>query len=292
LLAVALGTVAASAASAASPPDGPELSLMALGARDFARARVAKEGQVDPEGAVAAYARDFAPGSRAGRTPLIVAGNHVALLRAESEARAQLATLRLAISSPRGRADFGRSFAKSFSRGSGLRVRSVAVSRVTSLGIGVDSLRWGVTMQTRAGRLHVAFVLVRVDRALGTIVLVGRPGRIVALADVKRLGTAQRNRFRTGFTITRGAPAVTGAATQGSTLTAEHLGRWNGGPSEFAYQWSRCDAAAACTPIPGAAGQTYVVAPADAGAFLKVTVTARNTVSTLAVDSPPTAQVG
>ena len=291
LLALALGVVAVGAATSASLPDGPELSLMALGPNDFARARVAAQGHMDVDGTVAAYARDFAPGATAGRTPLIAATNYVELLASESEARAYLATARLSLSTPRGRSDFAKSFAKSFSQGSKLKVNSVAVSRATSLGVGVDSLRWGVTLKTRVGRIHVAFVFVRVDRAVGTILLVARPGKIVALGDVKRLGVAQRDRFRKGFTITRGAPLVTGTATRGSTLSAEHVGRWDGGPSEFAYQWSRCDASGACTPIAGATGQAYVVAPEDAGSYLKVNVTAKNSVSALAVDSPPTTPV-
>src|SRR5687768_561435 len=149
LLALALGVVAAGAAPPVSLPDGPELSVMALGPNDFARARVTAQGHQDPNGAVAAYARDFAPGSRAGRTPLVAATNYVELLAAESEARANLATVRLALSTPRGRADFGRSFATGFTQGSKLKVTSFAVSRPTSLGIGVDSLRWGVTLETR-----------------------------------------------------------------------------------------------------------------------------------------------
>jgi hypothetical protein len=285
LLALALGVAAASAAPDASPPDGPDLSLMTLDTGDFARARVAAEGPLDAQGAVAVYGREFDAGSRVGRTALLAVTNYVELLKTESEARAYLATLRLSLGSARGRADFARAFKASFSKGSGIKVRSAAVSRPTTLGIGVDSVRWGVTLKTRVGRLHIAFALVRIDRAVGTITLVARPGKIVALGDVKRLGVAQRNRFRTGFTITRGQVVLDGTAMQGSTLTANHTGRFDGGPSEFAYQWSRCAPGGACTPIPGATGPTYTIGAEDARHWMKVTVTGRNTVSSFTAEA-------
>lgn len=289
-LALALGVAAAGAAPPASLPDGPALSVMALGPNDFASARVVAQGHQPPDGAVDAYARDFASGSRAGRTPLIAATNYVALHASEADARAEVAAARLALGSARGRADFAKSFTTGFTQGSKLKVTKVTVSRPTSLGIGVDSLRWGIAFKTRVGRIHVAFAFVRLDRAVGTIILVARPGRMVAVGDMKRLGLAQRNRFRAGFTITdRGGPAVTGLATLGSTLTSDR-GRWNGGPSEVAYQWSRCSAGT-CTPIAGAVGQTYVVTPEDAGSTLKVTVTAKNSVSSASADSAESAAV-
>jgi hypothetical protein len=129
------------------------------------------------------------------------------------------------------------------------------------------------------------FAFVRVDRAIGQILLLGRPGKIIAAGDVKRLAVAQRERFRKGFTITRGEVVLTGTAMQNSTLTANHTGRFDGGPSEFAYQWSRCDTTGACTPIAGATGPTYTLGPEDARHWVKVTVTGRNTVSSLTAEA-------
>ena len=249
LLALVLGGAAAGAAPPANLADGPSLSTMALGPNDFASARVIAQGHQEAEGAVAVYTRDFAPGARAQRTPLLAAWNEVALLADETAARSELASVRATLASAGGRAAVGRSFKDGFTRSARLKVTSLTVSRPTSLGIGVDSLRFGITFKTRLGRFHVAYAFVCVDRAVGQILLLGRPGRIVAAGDVKRLGIAQRDRFRKGFTITRGEVVLAGAPTQGSTLTANHTGRWDGGPAEFTYQWSRCDATGACTPI-------------------------------------------
>jgi hypothetical protein len=292
LLALGLGVAAAGAAPPAGLADGPSLSTMALGPNDFASARVVSQGHREAgRGAVAVYTRDFAPGARAERSPLLSAWNEVALLVDETAARSELAAIRSTLASPGGRAAVGRSFKTGFTRSAKLRITSLTVSRPTTLGIGVDSLRFAITFKTRVGRFHVAYAFVRVDRAIGQIVLLGHPGKIIAAGDVKRLAVAQRERFRKGFTITRGEVAVTGTAAQGSTLGADHVGRWDGGPSEFAYQWSRCDSAGVCTSIPGAVGQTYTVTAEDAGKTLKVTVTGKNSVSTFTAESGQTTAV-
>src|SRR5579884_3799498 len=72
-------------------------------------------------------------------------------------------------------------------------------------------------------------------------------------------------------------PVVTGTAQQGHSLTAQS-GSWTGStPIVFAYQWRRCDAAgAACSDIAGATSQTYVLASADVGSTLRISVTATN----------------
>ena len=73
-----------------------------------------------------------------------------------------------------------------------------------------------------------------------------------------------------------GAPTISGAATQGSALTASS-GTWTNSPGSYAYRWQRCNAAgASCASISGATAQTYTVAPADVGSTLRAAVTATN----------------
>lgn len=74
-------------------------------------------------------------------------------------------------------------------------------------------------------------------------------------------------------------PTVVGIASVGSTLTAR-AGDWNAGVRPtYLYQWYRCPAGAACTPIPGATGGSYAVdSGADIGAAFRVSVQARVTV--------------
>jgi hypothetical protein len=83
-------------------------------------------------------------------------------------------------------------------------------------------------------------------------------------------------------------PRIVGSPIPGETLTAS-AGTWSGSPSNFAYQWQRCDAAgASCTSIPGATGQKYIVAEADVSSTLRVAVTARNTIGSASATSAPT----
>ena len=66
-------------------------------------------------------------------------------------------------------------------------------------------------------------------------------------------------------------PTIAGSAIAGETLTAGS-GSWSGtAPITFDYAWQLCDAAgAACAPIAGASGLTYVVATGDVGSTLRV----------------------
>ena len=81
-------------------------------------------------------------------------------------------------------------------------------------------------------------------------------------------------------------PVVTAIPQQGSLLGAS-TGAWSGLPSTYSYQWNRCNSSgSSCAPIPGASGQTYaLLAAADVQATLSVTVTASNSLGTVAAQS-------
>jgi hypothetical protein len=71
-------------------------------------------------------------------------------------------------------------------------------------------------------------------------------------------------------------PTVAGTALVGRTLTEGH-GTWTDSPTGYSYVWDRCDpAGGACTAIMGAAGQSYTLGSADAGATVRVQETASN----------------
>ena len=53
------------------------------------------------------------------------------------------------------------------------------------------------------------------------------------------------------------APAVSGTAEQGQTLSASN-GSWSNSPTSYAYQWQWCSSS--CSNISGATGSTYAVA--------------------------------
>ena len=87
-------------------------------------------------------------------------------------------------------------------------------------------------------------------------------------------------------------PAVTGTVARGATLQASP-GTWSNGPLTYAYQWQRCDSAGlGCAAIAGAAGSTYTLSGADAGARIRVLVTASGPGGTTQAASQPTRLVG
>ncbi len=84
------------------------------------------------------------------------------------------------------------------------------------------------------------------------------------------------------------APAISGSATEGATLSASK-GKWLGSPVTFGYQWQRCAGAEGCTAIPGATNPTYKVGAADVGDTLRVVVEATNGDGSVAASSAETA---
>lgn len=86
------------------------------------------------------------------------------------------------------------------------------------------------------------------------------------------------------------APTIQGVPVLGQTLTELH-GSWTGSPSGYTYQWYRC-AGGACTGIPGAVNETYVLTAADVGTTLAVGEAGENGVgSGTAASSAATATV-
>jgi hypothetical protein len=87
------------------------------------------------------------------------------------------------------------------------------------------------------------------------------------------------------------APTVSGTTQVGSTLTASQ-GSWNGSPTGYAYQWERCDqTGSSCAAVGGATASTYKLGSIDAGATLRVTVTATNGAGSTSSTSVPTAVI-
>lgn len=90
-------------------------------------------------------------------------------------------------------------------------------------------------------------------------------------------------------TVVAGTPLISGATTQGSTLTASP-GSWTGVNLTFTYQWQRCDATNFCLDV--GTGSTYTVAAGDVGQQLQVVVTGSNGASSAVATSPRTATIG
>jgi thermitase len=120
-------------------------------------------------------------------------------------------------------------------------------------------------------------------------------GRVNAAGVLSALGAAS------GTTGTppanTAAPAVTGPAQAGQTLSTSS-GTWNGTtPMTYAYQWQRCDSSgASCAAVAGATSSNYTLSSADVGSTVRASVTASNSYgsasavssSTGVVAAPPT----
>jgi len=110
-------------------------------------------------------------------------------------------------------------------------------------------------------------------------------------------GDDRIDEFALAAPATTAAPAITGTAQDGATLTAAP-GTWSPAAGSYAYAWYDCTAASAgatgsgCSQISGASSSTYTLAPGDVGDSVEVAVTATNGIgSSSAVASPVTAQV-
>ena len=88
------------------------------------------------------------------------------------------------------------------------------------------------------------------------------------------------------------APALSGTAQDGSTLTLDD-GTWTGtDPLAFDVVWQRCDAAGAnCVAIPGETGTSYTLTADDIDSTIRALVTASNVAGIAAAQTAPTTVV-
>jgi hypothetical protein len=130
------------------------------------------------------------------------------------------------------------------------------------------------------------------------------PRLLAAAASIAALAAALTVVAGTGFAQSNTAaqanyaptnttkPAISGTAQAGQTLTASQ-GSWTSDSTVmFTYQWMTCDAQGNnCANIANATNQTYVVATADVGKTIRVTVTAKNASGSTSATSAQTGAV-
>jgi hypothetical protein len=73
--------------------------------------------------------------------------------------------------------------------------------------------------------------------------------------------------------INTGAPAVSGTAQEGQSVSAT-IGSWSNSPTSYSYQWEGCSSS--CSDISGATSPSYILQPSDVGNTVEVVVTAAN----------------
>jgi hypothetical protein len=108
-------------------------------------------------------------------------------------------------------------------------------------------------------------------RVLETAANAGGPGAPAASAPTPPVASAPAGGSAPSIIV---RPAISGAAIVGRRLRAA-AGTWSGTPPlRYAYQWQACRRS--CANLPGATGSTYLLRGRDAGARVRVEVTAVN----------------
>jgi len=119
--------------------------------------------------------------------------------------------------------------------------------------------------------------------AFGAICLAGTLF-VVALAGVGEAATQ-------AAPANTAPPTISGTPRVGQTLTAS-TGTWSNSPTDYAYQWLRCNTSgASCIAAPNGTQKAYTLVGADAGHQMRVRVTASNADGSAAAQSEPTATV-
>jgi hypothetical protein len=286
----AVAAVSAGASGSQSrPPGSPDLAALSLAVGDFPTgARVVRQRYVRSE-YLAAYERDFSlGGTRVGRSSLLVAFTQLYVARTLQEMRTDFTAIRQLVRTPR----FRTAFARDLAREADLSPRAVSVGRPRTPRIGDGTVSFAIRMRGPAATVNMVATLMRVDRLLSSILLVGVPNRRIFNADVDRLSRTSADRIRAGLVPTAtAAPVITGAPVPGGTVSAT-TGTWSGAGLTFAYQWERCVAGTTgCTPIPGATSSTYTLTNGDLASTLRVTVSGRNELGAATSTSNPTGVV-
>jgi len=283
--AVAAVVVMLGAASAtAAPPVGtPDVSTMTLQAADFPGAKAT--GQLIENTALyQAYERVIQLKSPYGSSHYVELES-IAILAPDTASAAQgYAQLGHTFSSKAGRLKL----VKQFEKGTNVSFKSTQLVKPRALGVSDSSMEIGFVAKVDGRSLDVSVSLLRLDRVVVEDAALGT-GKAVAKADgiaLTRLAASHTAAALVPIDVS--APAIIGTAAQGQTLTAS-TGGWGDAPTGYAYQWQRCDATGTtCSDVVGATTSSYPVTAADAGATLRVNVTASNRFGSVAASSVAT----
>ena len=290
-----LGAASAAAADASSAirpaPGAPDPRKMVLTPADLGGAKVTSQGYYKDDSfpSVISYARELENG-RAGSVALPYVDSEAEVGKSATASAITLSGARKYLGTKQARKELEEEFLEEFPLGTILG--SVQVGKPRKLGVGQDSFDVTVVVRFLDERTEYHLAAFRVDRVLGILGVVGRPGKRVPLATMTKLGKIMAARM-TAELVPRSIslPTISGSPTVGQTLTATN-GTWSGKPTSFAYQWQRCDAAGgSCADIGGASGQSYVVSDPDLGATMRVRVTAANSAGSASAASTPTGAV-
>jgi hypothetical protein len=283
---VVVGPTAATASptsrSSGRPPDTPDLAAMALGKADFGLgARVASAHWVDEPGALAAFERHLV-GALSSQASLLLAVNEVSYFENVRSAAHWADEFAAGFRS----AAFRKALAKGLQAlAAETHVRTgqapkVTIDRVRPLGLGAHSFELAATVRAADTSLSFAFAVFNTDRVASFFLGISMPRRPLSFGAVAHMNQLVAARIPAGLTPTNTTPpSISGLPQSGKPLTL-HAGLWTNEPTNFGYQWLRCDAnGGACASIGSATAASYVVTDADVGSALRGQVIVSNSSS-------------
>ena len=267
---------------------------MALAVGDLAaRGSIRRQGYVKDRDFVAYYVREFKPGASLGKSVLSGLESDVGVTASRAEAAKLVGRIATALRAKGSR----RAFVRGALQDAGWDQGSlkIAFGRIRGIAAGDAAFMAPLTLQL-PGRVRLAMVLevVRVDRAVQVLYLLGVPNTAIVSAEATRLVSVVASRMHAGLIpASIAVPTISGTAQEREALSAG-VGSWTNSPTAYVLQWLRCDAAGTnCVPIDGAVATEYVLIPADVGSTIEVTVIATNAVGpSEPAASAPSAVIG
>lgn len=279
VLVASVAISAATLATAGAPPGSPALDQMALQVGDLAaRGSIRRQGYVTNRNFVSYYVREFKPGASLGKSRLSGLESDVGAMTTRAAAAKLVSRIAIALRS--------RSSRKAFVRGTlqdaGWDQASLTITfgGIRALAAGDAAFTAPLTLSL-PGRLRLAMVLevVRVDRVVQVLYLLGAPNAAIVSTEASRLVDLVADRMRTGLVPSSlAAPTISGIAHEGQALIGD-VGSWTNSPSAYAFQWLRCSPdGGSCLAIEGAVATSYVPTTADVGATIELAIVAKNAV--------------
>jgi hypothetical protein len=186
------------------PPSPPPLARMCLSGSDLPGSKVTHQGYAPDPDYIATYAREFS-GGRIGSSRLNGIDCEVKLKQGDAEAAQVLREIERDAADRAGLETQLRARVKG-EFGGAARLISFRITRVRKIqaGDGGMQVTWTVrASNTRFGKGTVtvdgSLVSLRVGRAIGNLVFLGKPGSSIAPTDVARTATLFANRIRAGL---------------------------------------------------------------------------------------------
>jgi hypothetical protein len=247
-----------------------DAAAVTLRGADLPGAKVTSQRAVQERGYVSAFQRSFSYKTPNGHAGVLAVEAESAVATGAAQVTSDLGKVRRSLGNQAARATLVKNLAANLKvKPSAVKLGAVRIPRV-----GDAALELPLNVTVKGGRIYLSFLYMQLDRVFVNFLTISiRP---IAASDTAYATSVAALIGTALMPAELAPPTVTGTAQQGQTLTAA-AGTWSAPDATFAYQWQKCDAAGAnCTDVAGAVAETYVVAPTDVAATVRVNVIATN----------------